>query len=121
MKPQKANAMIRVLPTRFAEARLFEPEVFSDERGYFKETYSRQKYGAFGLNDTFVQDNVSRSRRNVIRGMHYDLRLAKFVRISDVSRMGKLRALRSEPPAALRPGRLRARLFGPGRRGDRRL
>ena len=71
--------MMRVQPTRFAEARLFEPDVFSDERGYFKETYSRRKFAAAGMGDTFVQDNVSRSHRNVIRGMHYDLRLAKLV------------------------------------------
>ena len=71
--------MIRILPTRFVEAKVFEPDVFEDERGYFKATYSRNKYAAFGFHDAFVQDNISRSHRNVIRGMHYDLRLAKLV------------------------------------------
>ena len=67
--------MLRVIATTFSEALIFEPDVFADERGYFKETYSRDKYRALGLHDTFVQDNISRSQRNVIRGMHYDLRL----------------------------------------------
>ena len=71
--------MLTSVATRFAEARLFVPDVFTDERGYFKETYSRRKYEACGLRDVFVQDNVSRSQRNVLRGMHYDLRLAKLV------------------------------------------
>ncbi|MGH7715546.1 MAG: dTDP-4-dehydrorhamnose 3,5-epimerase [Vulcanimicrobiaceae bacterium] len=71
--------MLRVLGTRFSEAKLLEPDVFGDERGFFKETYSRDKYVALGLTDTFVQDNVSRSSRNVLRGMHYDMRLSKLV------------------------------------------
>jgi dTDP-4-dehydrorhamnose 3,5-epimerase len=71
--------LLKRLDTRFAEAFLFEPDVFFDERGYFKETYSQAKYEALGLSDTFVQDNVSRSRRNVLRGMHYDFRLSKLV------------------------------------------
>lgn len=71
--------MLRVLDTRFPEAKLLEPDVFGDERGFFKETYSRDKYVALGIGDTFVQDNVSRSSRNVLRGMHYDMRLSKLV------------------------------------------
>ncbi len=55
------------------------PDVFPDARGYFKETYSRDKYAALGMHDDWVQDSVSRSRRNVIRGMHCDLRMAKLV------------------------------------------
>jgi len=71
--------MLRVYDTRFGEAKLLEPDVFADERGYFKETFSRDKYLAVGLTDTFVQDNVSRSQRDVLRGMHYDMRLSKLV------------------------------------------
>lgn len=71
--------MLTVRPTKFAEAKLFAPDVFEDDRGYFKETYSRNKYKALGLEDEFVQDNISRSHRNVVRGMHYDLRVAKLV------------------------------------------
>jgi dTDP-4-dehydrorhamnose 3,5-epimerase len=71
--------MLRVIDTRFSDAKLLEPDVFGDERGFFKETYSRDKYVRAGVTDTFVQDNVSRSGRNVLRGMHYDMRVAKLV------------------------------------------
>lgn len=73
--------MIAVHDTNFSEAKLYVPDVFPDERGYFKETYSRDKYAALGLRDEWLQDSVSRSKRNVIRGMHYDLRMAKFVQV----------------------------------------
>lgn len=73
--------MIQVRDTAFSEAKLYIPDVFKDERGYFKETYSKDKYAAVGLHDEWVQDSVSRSKRNVIRGMHYDLRMAKFVQV----------------------------------------
>jgi len=71
--------MLKIRETKFADAKLFEPDVFKDERGYFKETFSVDKYKSLGLEDVFVQDNVSRSHRNVLRGMHYDLRLSKMV------------------------------------------
>jgi len=71
--------MLRVIETRFPEAKLLEPDVFGDERGFFKETYSKNKYESAGIIDAFVQDNVSRSARHVLRGMHYDMRLSKLV------------------------------------------
>ena len=73
--------MIQVRDTDFAEAKLYLPDVFHDDRGFFKETYSRDKYAALGMHDPWVQDSVSRSRRDVIRGMHYDMRMAKFVHV----------------------------------------
>lgn len=48
---------------------VLEPRVFSDARGYFVETWQRQRYSDVGLPD-FVQDNVSWSRKGVLRGMH---------------------------------------------------
>lgn len=63
------------------DARVLVPDVFSDERGYFKETYSSVKYRALGISDAWVQDNVSRSSRNVIRGMHGDRRMTKLVQV----------------------------------------
>jgi dTDP-4-dehydrorhamnose 3,5-epimerase len=51
-----------------------EPRVFSDERGFFAETYHRQKYAKGGIDTVFVQDNHSRSRQGVLRGMHYQLK-----------------------------------------------
>jgi dTDP-4-dehydrorhamnose 3,5-epimerase len=77
----KLRSMIQVRATDFAEAKLFIPDVFYDARGYFKETFSTAKYAALGLHDVWVQDSVSRSKRNVIRGMHWDPRMAKFVQV----------------------------------------
>jgi len=72
---------INVFDTDFTEAKIFVPEVFEDERGFFKETYSTVKYRALGLADEFVQDSVSFSKKNVIRGLHYDRRMSKFVQV----------------------------------------
>jgi len=73
--------MIQVRDTDFAEAKIFIPDVYEDARGYFKESFSKSKYAAVGLQDEWLQDSVSRSRGNVIRGMHYDMRMAKFVQV----------------------------------------
>jgi dTDP-4-dehydrorhamnose 3,5-epimerase len=51
-----------------------EPKVFSDERGFFAETYHLQKYAKGGIDTVFVQDNHSRSGQGVLRGMHYQLK-----------------------------------------------
>lgn len=71
--------MLEIRATKFSEALVIAPDVFDDERGYFKETYSQKKYEALGVSAVFVQDNVSYSRRGVLRGMHYDFRMAKLV------------------------------------------
>jgi dTDP-4-dehydrorhamnose 3,5-epimerase len=62
-------------------ALLLTPRTFVDERGYFKETYSRERYRACGVTETFVQDNVSLSHRDVLRGLHGDRRMAKLVSV----------------------------------------
>lgn len=49
---------------------LFEPKVHGDERGFFVETYNAARYAEAGLPDAFVQDNVSRSAKGVLRGLH---------------------------------------------------
>jgi dTDP-4-dehydrorhamnose 3,5-epimerase len=72
---------IRAIETQFDDARLFVPDVFEDERGFFKETYSRRKYRALGLEDDFVQDSVSVSARNVVRGLHGDRNMSKLVQV----------------------------------------
>ncbi len=51
---------------------LIQPSVFGDTRGYFYEVYQQQRYADHGI-PSFVQDNVSRSKRNVLRGLHYQL------------------------------------------------
>ncbi len=50
---------------------LLQPEVFRDERGFFMETWNARKYGQLGLPAAFVQDNLSRSSRGTLRGLHY--------------------------------------------------
>ena len=93
--------MIQTFPTRFAEARLFVPDVFGDERGFFKETWSDPKYEALGLGVRWEQDSCSRSARNVIRGMHYDFRMAKFVQCLHGGIYDVIVDLRRESPTYL--------------------
>ncbi len=64
------------MPFRFErleipEVVLIEPRFFSDERGFFMETYKYSEFTAFGIIDRFVQDNHSYSKRGVLRGLHY--------------------------------------------------
>jgi len=73
--------MIKTLDTKFPEVKLIEPEVFTDTRGYFKETFSVEKYRQLNIGEEFVQDNLSFSRRDVLRGMHFDPRMAKLVSV----------------------------------------
>lgn len=72
---------IQVLKTKFDDAKVFVPDVFEDDRGYFKETYSSGKYKALGLQDEFVQDSVSFSTKNVLRGLHFDVKMSKLVQV----------------------------------------
>ena len=69
------------LETIFADAFVFVPDVFEDDRGFFKETYNRDRYRAAGLLDEFVQDSVSVSTQNVIRGLHTDPEMSKLVQV----------------------------------------
>ncbi|MDD9904972.1 MAG: dTDP-4-dehydrorhamnose 3,5-epimerase [Rhodospirillaceae bacterium] len=50
---------------------LVEPDVLGDERGFFQEIWNREKYAEAGIPGTFVQDNMSRSSKGVVRGLHY--------------------------------------------------
>jgi dTDP-4-dehydrorhamnose 3,5-epimerase len=52
---------------------IIEPDVFRDDRGFFFESYSRQRYKEFGILDEFVQDNISKSKEGTIRGLHYQV------------------------------------------------
>ncbi len=72
-----------VIATRIPDVKLFEPEVFRDERGFFLESFNRARLMAAGLGAEFVQDNHSGSARNVLRGLHYQIRQpqGKLVRV----------------------------------------
>jgi dTDP-4-dehydrorhamnose 3,5-epimerase len=50
---------------------IIEPTVFEDDRGFFLETFHSERYKALGIKEDFVQDNHSRSKKNVIRGLHF--------------------------------------------------
>ena len=50
---------------------ILEPKVFADDRGYFLETWSRERYEEAGIRDAFCQDNVSFSRKGILRGLHF--------------------------------------------------
>ena len=60
---------------------LFEPKRFEDERGFFMETFKEGPYREAGVDSPFVQDNLSHSKRNVLRGLHYQLRQGKLVSV----------------------------------------
>lgn len=61
---------MNVLPTDLPEVVVVEPRVHGDARGYFLETWQRARYRDAGLPETWVQDNLSRSGRGVLRGLH---------------------------------------------------
>lgn len=52
---------------------ILKPDVFNDDRGYFFEAYNCTRYTDYGIPETFVQDNISKSVKNTIRGLHYQV------------------------------------------------
>lgn len=62
---------MKVTPTAIPDVLLLEPKVFRDERGYFLETWHRDRYAAAGIECAFAQDNHSRSSRGTLRGLHF--------------------------------------------------
>jgi dTDP-4-dehydrorhamnose 3,5-epimerase len=75
---------MKIIQTSIPEVIIFIPPVFTDSRGYFLETYQQQKYAEAGILKPFVQDNQSYSTKNVLRGLHFQLRhpQAKLVRVT---------------------------------------
>ena len=63
---------------------IITPDIFQDDRGFFTETYRKDKFSEFGLNLEFVQDNHSRSAKNVVRGLHFqwDPPMGKLMRVT---------------------------------------
>ena len=76
---------MKVTPTRIPDVLLIEPKVFGDDRGFFFESYNQKAFQeATGLNVSFVQDNHSKSAKNVLRGLHYQIEQpqGKLVRVT---------------------------------------
>ena len=78
-----SDVSMKVIPTALRDCLLIQPQIFGDERGFFLETYHQQKFVELGIAAAFVQDNHSRSDRNVLRGIHYQIKQpqGKLVRV----------------------------------------
>jgi len=76
---------INKINTSLAGVFILEPRVFGDERGFFLESYNQQSMSDIGIAQTFVQDNHSCSARNVLRGLHYQVKhpQGKLVRVAE--------------------------------------
>jgi dTDP-4-dehydrorhamnose 3,5-epimerase len=61
---------MNVVPMQIAEVLIIEPDVFGDRRGFFYEHYKADRYATHGIEGPFIQDNISRSGRGVLRGLH---------------------------------------------------
>ena len=76
---------MNVIETSIPGVLILEPKVYEDSRGFFYESYSLYTFAKLGLTPLFVQDNVSRSVKGVVRGLHYQLNpyaQGKLVRVS---------------------------------------
>lgn len=62
---------MHVIETALPEVMLIEPEMFGDPRGFFQEIWRHETYSAAGIQALFVQDNLSRSSKGVLRGLHF--------------------------------------------------
>ena len=80
---------MKVTPTSLPDVLLIEPQVFGDERGFFFESFNERAFAEkTGIQARFVQDNHSRSARNVLRGLHYQIKQpqGKLVRVVEIGR-----------------------------------
>lgn len=71
------------IPTQIPDVIMIEPKVFGDERGFFLETYRESRFIEAGITEKFVQENHSSSEKDVLRGLHYQIRQpqGKLVRV----------------------------------------
>jgi dTDP-4-dehydrorhamnose 3,5-epimerase len=76
-------AEFKVTKTKLEGVLIIEPQVFGDERGFFMETYNQEEFKKIGINVNFVQDNHSKSGKNVLRGLHFQKKFpqGKLVRV----------------------------------------
>jgi dTDP-4-dehydrorhamnose 3,5-epimerase len=75
---------MQVQTTNIPDVLIFEPKVFGDDRGFFYESFNERRFKELtGVNTSFVQDNHSKSAKNVLRGLHYQIRQpqGKLVRV----------------------------------------
>jgi dTDP-4-dehydrorhamnose 3,5-epimerase len=74
---------MKAIPSAIPDVLLLEPKVFGDERGFFYESWNERTLKGLGIDATFVQDNHSKSAKNVLRGLHYQIQnpQGKLVRV----------------------------------------
>jgi len=70
---------MEIVPTKLEGVLLIKPDVFEDFRGSFTETYNEEVYAKGGITTKFVQDDMSVSMKNVLRGIHVENKIAKIV------------------------------------------
>ncbi len=76
---------MKIIKTKFKDAYIIEPQVFKDSRGFFLESYNKEKFAKAGIKAEFIQDNHSKSQKNVLRGLHFQkspYAQAKLVRVT---------------------------------------
>ena len=71
---QRSMDAIRKISTSLPGVVILEPRVFGDERGFFLESYNERVFAELRIGERFVQDNHSSSQRNVLRGLHYQIK-----------------------------------------------
>lgn len=74
---------MKLIPTAIPDVVLIEPKVFGDARGFFYESWNQRTLAELGIHAQFVQDNHSKSQKNVLRGLHYQIEHAqgKLIRV----------------------------------------
>ena len=65
---------MQFIPTKIPDVILVEVTKFGDHRGFFMETYHAEKFSTAGISATFIQDNHASSQKNILRGLHYQLK-----------------------------------------------
>jgi dTDP-4-dehydrorhamnose 3,5-epimerase len=90
---------MRPIPTRLEGPVLLEAPIHGDERGFFLETFRASALADLGIHDDWVQDNHSRSRRGIVRGMHLQPGMAKLVRCARGAILDVLVDARPDSPA----------------------
>lgn len=80
---EKVIGNFKFIETEIKDVYIIEPKLYGDNRGYFMETYKEESFKEAGLNYIFVQDNESRSKKGVLRGLHFQKTYpqAKLVRV----------------------------------------
>ena len=81
----------KFIETKIKDLYIIEPKVFGDSRGYFMESYNKKDFEETGLSMTFVQDNESKSKKGVLRGLHFQTKnvQGKLVRVKGSPTFGQ--------------------------------